>query len=371
MSENIRPENTSQQRSRGFTLIELLVVIAIIAVLVAILLPAVQQAREAARRSQCQNNLKQMGIALHNYNDVYKVFPYRSGGTGDYANKDGNRHRLSGLVGMLPYMEQSAMFDQIANPLSVGGNDFPAMGPVPWFTANADWSYPPWSNQVKGFLCPSAPQHIAPNQYGVSDPMAVTTYMFCAGDSTKVRVKPSESYRLRGICGWQSRNSIEDIKDGTSNTIIMGERRIPTIAGDIGHAVSVTGVIPTSCLANYDKSTKQYVGGGTPEPNAGSRWVDGGSSYSCFNTILPPNSPSCMQVSSPSLDESDGFYSAGSYHTGGAIMLFADGGVRFIGENIDTGDLNTSAGDTVIGKSPFGVWGALGTRSGKETVNAF
>lgn len=355
---------------RGFTLIELLVVIAIIAVLIALLLPAVQQAREAARRSQCQNNLKQLGLALHNYHDAFQVFVYRSGGTAaSGGNKLGNRDRLSGLVALLPNLDQAPLYNQISGSLTIDGNAFPAMGPVPWHTASANWSYTPWEASIPSFRCPTAGQHLAPNQFGISGPMGTTSYMFCAGDSTKVRVKLSETYRFRGICGWQSRTRIKDISDGASNTIIMGERRLPVAPGDIGHSVNGgSSKIPLDCKATYNKGLQTYVSGGTPQPLTGSRWPDGGSSFSCFNTILPPNSPSCMENGG---DENDGFYSAGSQHVGGCMVLMADGAVRFISENIDSGNQSTSAGDTVKGRSPFGVWGALGTKSGKEPVGEF
>ncbi len=118
---------TSQRTKRGFTLVELLVVIAIIGILIALLLPAVQAAREAARRSQCVNNLKQLGIGLQNYHDIHRSFPIRQGGTNCYGSPyyDGNCIRASSFVGLLPFIEQQAAF----NIISSGGYRRPSLRP--------------------------------------------------------------------------------------------------------------------------------------------------------------------------------------------------------------------------------------------------
>jgi prepilin-type N-terminal cleavage/methylation domain-containing protein len=125
----------SLTRRPGFTLIELLVVIAIIAILIALLLPAVQQARESARRTQCKNNLKQFGLALHNYHDVFGVFCNAKGGTsgyGDASRLDGNYERRTGFIALLPYLEQAALYSQITVPNATTTPPIPDGGSAPW-----------------------------------------------------------------------------------------------------------------------------------------------------------------------------------------------------------------------------------------------
>jgi prepilin-type N-terminal cleavage/methylation domain len=344
------------RRKNGFTLIELLVVIAIIATLVAILLPAVQQAREAARRSTCKNNLKQLGIALHNYHDVYNTFPFRMGGTNNNSATS-NWGRLSGNVGLLPYIEQAALYDQIMGPLTIGATTYNANGPGPW-----DGAYTPWQAKIPSLLCPSQPNHVR------TDALGRSSYAFNTGDSVNV----GNVTNVRGVFGTNSKIGMRDITDGTSNTIMMAERSFPMANNDIGGTAfpGTVMTIPNDCLATYSKSTKQYTTAPTAVTTmAGARWSDGGVAVGGFNTILPPNSPSCIGTAT-SHEAQDGFYSAGSKHTGGAQVVLADGGVRFISENISSGNPATAA-NNLSGNSPYGVWGALGTRSGGEVVGEF
>jgi prepilin-type N-terminal cleavage/methylation domain-containing protein len=158
-------------RVRGLTLVELLVVIAIIGVLVSLLLPAVQAAREAARRMQCGSNLKQLGLALHNYHDTYGTFPYRQGGTGQPAPGEGgpgNGNAGGGFIVLLPFFEQGPLYDQIAAD---------GFGPRPW-----DANYAPWQVGISTLVCPSdqAPVTIHDAWYGNHE--GRTNYNFSSGD---------------------------------------------------------------------------------------------------------------------------------------------------------------------------------------------
>src|SRR5262245_41476718 len=169
---------------RAFTLVELLVVIAIIGVLVALLLPAVQAARESARRTQCSNNLKQFGLALIQYHDVYRAFPPRRGGTNnsagvtpDPARAFANYDRLSAFVALLPFIEQKPMADYIAGggTTSTGVKLNPG-GPAAWYSGSAMGLYEPWATQIKILLCPSD-RHTPNGNFGKNN------YAFSLGDT--------------------------------------------------------------------------------------------------------------------------------------------------------------------------------------------
>jgi prepilin-type N-terminal cleavage/methylation domain-containing protein len=330
----------NQNKSRiGFTLVELLVVIAIIGILVGLLLPAVQAAREAARRMTCTNNLKQFGLGLHNYHDTFLLLPPRQGGTGQGTTNNGGR--LSGLVALLPFIEQTPLYDRIFNPLGT----YPSMGPVPW-----DGAYSPWNIQINTFLCPSDPGH------RVTESIGRHNYKFCGGDSLVLMTS-----RPRGMFGHYSEVALRHVTDGTSSTIMMSERTFPTSGNDINNTgLGANPTLPTECLAQFNNLTKLYTAGNADW--SGRRWCDGGPGFSGFNTILPPNSPSCAHNNH---DAQNGFYSASSRHRGGIHILLVDGAVRFITDNVDTGNLGISANNPPA-QSPFGVWGQLGSKGGGE-----
>jgi prepilin-type N-terminal cleavage/methylation domain-containing protein/prepilin-type processing-associated H-X9-DG protein len=378
-------------RWSAFTLVELLVVIAIIGILIALLLPAVQAAREAARRSQCSNNLHQLGLGLHNYHDTHKCFPFARGGTGGGStNCDSNGNTVSGMVPLSPFLEQGPLYDLVKS----GGPDngwgsvantcgtHPAYGPRAWFT-----SFMPWVTQIPCLQCPSDP-HSSPDP---QTRLGRCNYKFCWGDKAHHANNArhpfsgsNENNILRGIFGYRSAVEIADIKDGTSNTIAMGEACIvqgnsegaglgsgnagvmQLIKG--GSAASVAGMnnSPINCLATVGPGGL-YIGP-VIHSNRGHIWAQGEFHHNGFSTVMPPNGPNCS--SNNARGGSPHLASAQSYHPGGVNVMMADGSTQFVSETIDTGDL--TAPQPVSGQpSPYGVWGALGSRSGGEPPRKF
>jgi prepilin-type N-terminal cleavage/methylation domain-containing protein len=369
----------------GFTLVELLVVIAIIGVLVALLLPAVQAAREAARRSQCSNNLKQFGLALHNYADVFKNFPPRRGGTSgnsatDTARQFGNFDRLSAFVALLPFYEQKPLADAIAAGGTINGTLYYPGGPAPWYSNN-NWT--PWRQQLQIIMCPSDKILLTPNA------SAHNSYAFSMGDTVggsakingiNVHISGGPDMVLRGpFNGSQRCVGLQFITDGTSNTIAMSERtatgsgniNLRTANGEdikIATVSNVSSILtnPGSCYAQARGT--EYVAVQI-KARFGSIWCDGQAENVAFNTVLPPNAPSCVNDTNPNADSTGGVLSASSYHPGGVTGLLCDGSVRFVNQNINTG--NTALPQVTSGKSPYGVWGALGSINGREASSDF
>jgi prepilin-type N-terminal cleavage/methylation domain-containing protein/prepilin-type processing-associated H-X9-DG protein len=343
-------------KRRGFTLVELLVVIAIIGILIALLLPAVQAAREAARRSQCTNNLKQVGLGLHNYESAYQSFPFRAGGTEAGSDPDSNVGRISGWVPLMPFMEQVPLYEAI----KTGSGGFKPYGPPSWNTG-----FTPWITAIPGLLCPSDPKI----SKTATEP-GKTSYAFSMGDSINLRSSTYDAFsttaRHRGLFWRKSGVRLRDITDGTSNTIAISERAIGaggfnTIKASIVVDTAAAGN-PATCYSKRNNATSGTYSGVTCYNNQGIRWAEGGPMYCAFTTILSPNSPSCHDGTTYY-----GIHTPSSYHPGGVVGLFADGSVRFLSETIDTGTAATTGVEVTSGPSQFGVWGAMGSKDGGET----
>ena len=361
----------------GFTLIELLVVIAIIAILVSLLLPAVQQAREAARRSQCQNNLKNIALAAHNYHSTYQMFP--AGGNQPLGRTSNpNDPGYSAFVMLLPYLDQTALWNQVKAPLDTteppdGTIDFPPFG-------NNHYSndYPLWWIQVPTLLCPSDgtnPQ---------SEQIADTNYAVNWGDNSSAVLERGRPPVCRGMFKAGQRYSLGDCRDGTINTLLFAEigrndgsrphqggvlRDVTGIGRVSGDGENDGALSPSACVAAASNPNNPGTYPAGPVTSRGTAYTDWGGHATGFVTILPPNGPSCSDDGSP---WSDSIVTAGSYHSGIIQAALCDGSVKSISETINAETENRASEANVgSGRSPYGVWGALGTRNGGETVSEF
>ena len=330
------------RNQRGFTLIELLVVIAIIAVLIALLLPAVQQAREAARRSQCKNNLKQLGLALHNYHEVTNFLPRLNQGSRYDGTGDGWRS-FSAHAMILPYMDQAPLYNKIN--FSVNACCDNGGGPYNMESAgNPTGIQLNTLGPIPGFVCPSD-QRVdtpGPNNYAV-----------CEGPNKTFNISNNEQNGAFNRTPWVS---FAGFPDGLSNTIFMGEicksgaGGSPTSQTVLSEARNGSGIAPdgqTNGASSYPNGlTKATVDGwGTAclavasvnGNRVGGSWYHGESGRTGYNTLLGINSrfPNCSFHCGGCHYDGSVLIGARSLHTGGAHHLLGDGAVKFISENLD------------------------------------
>jgi len=396
----------------GFTLVELLVVIAIIGMLVALLLPAVQAAREAARRMSCSNTLKQFGLALHNYHDVHDKFPKGNTvisytGATSSSNAATVTREWGGygpLFILMPFYEHAQVYEQGTTHPDFAAND-PSSGTF-------------WGRTFPILGCPSD------TNFGNSD--GRNSYVYSVGDwgdSNQGASATTPSVNTRGPfvrtpayqndgdlwSTWSAtdrlghQRTMGSLSDGTSNTVIFSERATSsnrnTIRGafmlarggspsdwhgvpnarDMATGTNTNTVAPNMCLAVREGNAYGQLGGRALDASGsvyvsahfGTRWADG-RAPATFSTCLPPNSPSCwgsgaLQYPARALN------SASSYHSGGVNVALGDGSIRFVTDSVNWVSSGRTQDNNLVtvtsGASPFGVWGAYGSINGGEAAS--
>jgi len=396
----------------AFTLVELLVVIAIIGMLIALLLPAVQAAREAARRMQCSNNIRQLAIAAHNFHDTHNELP-----SAGFQNKltRGDQHsinRTSVLVMLNPFIEQTAVWNNLMSLIAwsaEGGRNSDWVNPWDERTSTTDRRGPngdlnAFFHHISAFRCPS-------DGFSERD-RYVTNYRANRGDMVINQFENTDGgSRVCSRRGEQGRHhnvrrgvfnatvaGLSGIMDGTSNTMMFAEgvvaerqsMRIATGIVDFGGSVDQFAT-PSAWLAvrGPGNTLTGTVVQGTDIP--GWRWGDAVNVFTGVFTILPPNSPNVWRNSN-AMDGGWTYVGASSRHPGGVGTAAADASYRFVTDSVSTTnqsvqrktgvtgwgldlrfqDLQGTADDNpqnYSGQSPYGVWGAYGTRDGGESVS--
>jgi len=411
------------RRNHGFTLVELLVVIAIIGVLIALLLPAVQAAREAARRMQCSNKLHQIGIAVHNYHDTYiSAFPaaaqqYNAGTDAVATTRKGVM--ISGFIALMPFAEQSALYQSIVSGsygVTFNANEVFGLNGAVTTAEPAGTDYA--ANDVGSYMRATLDPMICPSDGGGrskgSNDQSRSNYRLSTGDYAvawtlfarssnntgsvvAADFKPTNDTINRGAFGMNIWNGFHSVTDGTSNTILASERCIETNARQAKQTIYATVQTgPSECYAlkgpsgNLGTVAAPLSGDGL----SGKRWADGDPRFTGFNTILPPNAASCYVVAeTATAGTGRAIIAPSSFHPGGVNVALVDASVRFCSDTVDyqsangrvlpagaTGTWDTwrvytnTAGDNTdaeavdSGRSGHGIWGAMGSRNGGESA---
>lgn len=403
---------TRPRYRNGFTLLELLIVVGIIGILVGLLLPAVQAAREAARRMSCSNNFKQISLGVMQYHDAFSIMPPHGTGTFNHANDplQTNQFRLSFLVSITPFVGMSTHWDAITgqylgrSPEGDGAEEdiymamsmdepprdyqYVPMGPSPSVSG-----YYPWEAEIPTYRCPSDPGMGLPS-------LGRTNYAACLGDAIEgldeglwrydgTKWSPSGESTMRatgrGIFVPRMITSFDDVTDGLSMTILMGEIATDLGDNDIRTKPSIEngwagGVLDNVevCRPQIDPTRPQFweTNPSTQLPantsaGRGYRWADAMPLMTGVNTILPPNRELCFGGDETTV----GTVTASSRHQGGAHIAMADGSIKFMTDSIECGGeavgtvTKEGQGRFAPGsESVHGLWGAIGTRNQNEII---
>ncbi|MDO5553694.1 MAG: DUF1559 domain-containing protein [Planctomycetia bacterium] len=360
---------------------------AIIGILIALLLPAVQAAREAARRMQCSNNLKQVGVALHNYHDAHGTLPAGAASWGS----DSTEGEMGPGFTLCPFMEQSSFYDAVVATWTPGG------------ATAEDRALKPDTRSYSGFAEVVMSNLCCPSDAGSKDILAFTEWtsagtnivwsyadMFYSYNKSSDIKNDSKwgtaaGKRNRSPFIYDTWHSFSEVLDGTSNTLAASEAAASSNPNNGQNELRVRGgtavpsswmdsgnLYPEKCLNTRDLSSPNLLDLAYAQRSVRCRrWAAGQGYNTGFNTILPPNSPSCRWKSA-NTTKHPGIYSASSFHSGGCNGLLLDGSCRFISDTIDVGSMSASPykpAEYLYTVSPFGVWGALGSMAGGETAS--